>query len=292
MRLQEYDTSTRVEASVASSARITPTTTDEVREIVLTLPAGEASAPFATLTAGQTVGVLAPGEEAFGQEHHFRLYTIAELPKTLPDGSMQVVLCVRRCNYIDEYSGERYEGRASNYLCNLRPGDNVTLAGPYGIPFPIPEEKNANLLLIGMGTGIAPFRAFVRRLYEHAGTGGFEGKVLLFHGGLTGLDLLYRNDERDDFALYYDRPTFEAISALSADPVWDEHVDWATALEARAAEVAAMLRQPETYVYLAGLEPIRDQLDEVFASILHSEERWQRRRAELEAGGRWVELLY
>ena len=32
--------------------------------------------------------------------------------------------------------------------------------------------------------------------------------------------LLYRNDEKDDFALYYDKPTFEAITALSAAPEW------------------------------------------------------------------------
>jgi ferredoxin--NADP+ reductase len=34
------------------------------------------------------------------------------------------------------------------------------------------------------------------------------------------------------------------------------------------------------------------ELDHVFARIAGSEERWQRRKAELEAGKRWVELVY
>ena len=45
-------------------------------------------------------------------------------------------------------------------------------------------------------------------------------------------------------------------------------------------------------VYLAGLEEIRDQLDGVFARMAGSEEKWALRKAELEAGKRWVELLY
>ena len=53
-----------------------------------------------------------------------------------------------------------------------------------------------------------------------------------------------------------------------------------------------MLDDPKTHVYVAGLEPVRDQLDEVFAGMVGSDERWARRRAELVAGGRWTELLY
>ena len=46
------------------------------------------------------------------------------------------------------------------------------------------------------------------------------------------------------------------------------------------------------YVYVAGLEPMRDQLDTVFSELAGSRERWLRRKAELMAGKRWVELLY
>ena len=46
------------------------------------------------------------------------------------------------------------------------------MSGPYGLAFEVPEEMDANLILIGTGTGIAPFRAFVKHIYqERARTG-------------------------------------------------------------------------------------------------------------------------
>ena len=284
MRLDTYDTTTQVLARVAQSTRITPPQADEVREIVL-----DVAQPDFTPVAGQTVGILAPGDPAFGQSEHFRLYTVADRPVTT-DGTTRIVLAVRRCNYVDAYSGERYEGRASNYLCDLRPGDELTLTGPYGQPFEVPANPNATLILIGMGTGIAPFRALVRHIYEDRPD--FRGHILLLHGGLTGVDLLYRNDARDDFQLYYDRPTFEAIDALAAHPVWEPDIDWQTPLQKRTEEIAHLLESPNTYVYLAGLEAIRDQLDSVFAEVVGDPGVWERRKAELVAGKRWLELLY
>ena len=38
-------------------------------------------------------------------------------------------ICVKRCHYIDEVSGEKYKGIASNYLCDLKVGNKVLLAG-------------------------------------------------------------------------------------------------------------------------------------------------------------------
>ena len=52
---------------------------------------------------------------------------------------------MRRCFYIDEVSGERYPGVASNYLCDLRPDDTLTITGPYGQAFEAPKNPNAAL---------------------------------------------------------------------------------------------------------------------------------------------------
>jgi ferredoxin--NADP+ reductase len=57
-------------------------------------------------------------------------------------------------------------------------------------------------------------------------------------------------------------------------------------------ELWKLLGQPNTYVYVAGLEKMRGELDEAFAQIAGSESKWARRSAELRAGGRWVELLW
>ena len=284
MRLQEYDCTTQIDASVVSSNRLTPAdSSEEVREIVLNL----ATSNFVA-QPGQSIGVLAPGQ--FGQDHHFRLYTLADLPERISDNVIRIRICVRRCNYIDEYSGEQYQGVASNYLCDLVAGDILSVTGPYEAPFELPDEPDATLILIGAGTGIAPFRAFVKQIYQH--TPKFTGRIWLFHGGRTGLDLLYMNEERNDFALYMEKATFKAITALSSRPHWTDVIDWQDSIQSRGEQVWLTLLDSKTHVYVAGLEPIRDELDRVFEKIAGSAEKWSRRKAELVAGGRWTELLY
>ena len=286
MRLQDYDTKTRYQAKVLSSETITaPESEAEVREIWIEVESQDFDAGV-----GQNIGVLAPGQKEIGEEHRFRLYSVADLPQSTPDGHQRLSICVRRCSYIDEFSGEEYPGIASNYLCDLRPGESLTVTGPYGQAFEVPQVHDAALILICAGTGIAPFRAFVKHIYSSRPD--FTGRIWLFHGGQTGLDLLYRNEEKDDFALYYDRDTFEAFDALSKRPGWTDKADWGTALHARGQELCDLLSDPKTYVYLAGLEKIRDELDDVLAEVAGSNQTWFNWKADLQAEGRWIELLY
>ncbi len=137
--LEEYDTQQRFQATVVSSERITAEGAPEVREITLDLDRDAFD-----LQLGQSVGVLAPGDEAFGQEHHFRLYSVADLPERGEGGLPRIKIAVRRCSYVDKYSGESYPGIASNYLCDRVPGDTITMSGPYGLAFEVPEEMDAN----------------------------------------------------------------------------------------------------------------------------------------------------
>ncbi len=284
--LEEYDRGERYTATVVSSERITAESSpDEVREIVLEID--RTDFPF---EIGQSVGVLAPGSREFGQEHHFRLYSVADLPSRGAAGRPRITICVRRCHYIDGYSGERFDGVASNFLCDLRPGDQFLMTGPFGLVFEVPEDHDANLILIGSGTGIAPFRALVKHLY--AKVPDWRGKIWLFYGARSGLELLYMNDERDDFTQYYDRDTFEAFKALSERPGWNDRIAWDRAIQERGAELWDMLGDAKTHVYVAGLEKMLAELDEVFAGLAGSKEKWERRKAELMAGRRWVELVY
>jgi ferredoxin--NADP+ reductase len=284
--LEDYDTEQRIRAIVVSSERITPEASDaEVRELTL-----EIQQPDFEIQLGQNIGVLSPGTREFGQAHHFRLYSVADLPEPGGSGLPRIKIAVRRVSYVDKYSGEEYPGVSSNYLCDRVAGDSVTMAGPYGLAFEVPEEMDANLILIGTGTGIAPFRAFVKHLHENVPE--WQGTITLFYGARSGLELLYMNDERDDFSQYYDRDTFEAFKALSPRPKWTANIDWEGALAQRGEKLWSLLGQPNTYVYVAGLEKMRGELDNAFAEIAGSEEKWARRRAELTAGGRWVEVLY
>jgi ferredoxin--NADP+ reductase len=284
--LQDYDTEPRYEATVVSSERITPEVSEaEVRELTL-----DVDEPSLELRVGQSIGVLAPGAKEVGEESHFRLYSVADLPERGESGRPRIKICVRRCTYIDEYSGEEYKGIASNFLCDRRPGDSLSICGPYGLAYEVPDEPDANLILIGSGTGIAPFRAFVKHLYRDVTD--WNGRVWLFYGARSGLELLYMNDEKDDFAQYYDEETFEAFKALSARPAWTDAIAWDGAIGERGEELWEMLGRPNTYVYVAGLEKTLAELDRVFAGLAGSAAKWERRKAELMAGRRWLELVY
>ena len=285
MRLEDFDTGISYNARVLSSQRITPAnSSEEVREIVL-----EVEREHFDYQPGQSIGVIVSGDHPQGHKHHFRLYSVADTPPSTA-GKPRVTLCVKRCNYIDEYSGERYEGISSNYLCDRREGDVITINGPFGIPFEVPKDRATDLLLIGMGTGIAPFRALIKHIYQDVKD--WQGRVRLFYGAQSGLELLYMNEEKDDFSQYYDQATFEAFQALSPRPNWADPIAMDYALEQRSEEILSMLENPHTRVYVAGRADILDTLDRVFSRMIGSGEQWARRKAELKAGKRWVELVY
>lgn len=286
MRLQQYDTDRRCQARVLRSERLTEAASrDEVRELSI-----EIQNPEFDAKVGQNIGVLAPGLEEMGQAHHFRLYSIADVPRRATNGNLILSICVRRCSYIDPFSGEAYPGVASNYLCDLRDGDAVTITGPYERAFELPGNYDPNLILIGAGTGIAPFRAFVKHIYNERPD--FQGHVWMFHGSQTGLDRLYRNDQKNDFAMYYDRETFEAFDALAKRPGWSELSDWGAAMHARGGRLREMLMDSQTWVYVAGLEKVFVELDKVLSEVMHSQQEWLELKDKLIAEGRWNELLY
>ena len=285
MRLKDYDTTTKVSASVVSSTRITPESSEtELRHIDLVVD----DIDF-TYQVGQSVGVLVPGPHEFNQKEYLRLYSIAGGSRR-DDYKPVISLCVKRCFYIDDFNGERYDGKASNYLCDLKEGDPVTLVGPYHLAFTLPKQKDANLLMIGLGTGIAPFRAFVKHIYSELG--GWKGKVRLYHGAMKGIELAYMNDQNDDLKYYYDEAPFKAFQAVSPRPHFDVPVDLEGAIAQNAEEVWTLLQDPKTYVYVAGLKQISKQLDEALVKIAGSPDEYEQRKAKMVDDGRWAELIY
>jgi ferredoxin--NADP+ reductase len=285
MRLNDYDTTNRMSASVVSSTRLTPDDSKtELRHIDLAVDSIDFSYEI-----GQSIGVLVPGPHEFGQKEYLRLYSIAG--GGTGDGIKPVIsLCVKRCFYIDDFNGERYEGKASHYLCDLKEGDVVTLVGPYNLAFTLPKEKDANLLMIGLGTGIAPFRAFIKHIYNELG--GWEGDVRLYHGAMRGIELAYMNDQNADLEYYYDQETFKAFQALSPRAHFDVPVDLEGAIAQNADEVWTLLQDPKTFVYVAGLKQIGELLDGALVEIVGSPEAYERQKAKMIDEGRWAELIY
>ena len=285
-RLSEYDISNPQEATVLESERITPEDSDvEVRHILL-----EVDAAGFDYVEGQSIGILAPASGDFGTKDHLRLYSIASSREGEGGSRKQLAIAVRRCFYLDDFSGEQVKGVASNYLCDRRPGDKVRITGPYGGAFALPDDENINILMIGMGTGIAPFRAFIKRIYKE--NGAWKGTVRLFYGAKRGLELLYMNDLKNDFSNYYDEETFKAFEALSPRPALDAPVALDDAIEANGKEVWELIQNPLTNVYVAGMESVRETLAKAMGKIAGSDEVWRRVKEDLVSKGRWFELIY
>jgi ferredoxin--NADP+ reductase len=282
-RLTDFNTEKQYRATIRKTERLTPAEVEEVREIVL-----EAEPEF-ECQVDQSFGVLVQSKGEFGNSLHHRLYSVADLPAQ-KNGSPLITMLVKRCSYVDEFNGELYDGVASNYLCDRKVGDRITITGPHKLPFVVPEDKTSNLILIGMGTGIAPFRAFIKHIYKNVKD--WQGKVRLFYGARSGLELLYLNDKDGDLTSYYDEATFEAFSAISPRPHMNDPIALDEAIENRAADILDMLSKTNTYIYVAGYEKIRNVLDKSFAKIMGSEENWKTRKAELIAGNKWAEILY
>ncbi len=282
--LEDFNTNNRFQARVLKTERLTPEETDEVREILL-----EVQDPQFDCAVHQGFGVLVKTSGEFGNRLHHRLYSVADLPEK-QNGRQRIAMLVKRCWYVDDFSGEKYPGIASNYLCDRKPGDTITITGPHDLPFKVPEEKDANLILVGLGTGIAPFRALVKYIYQKVPD--WQGKIRLFYGARSGLELLYLNEEDGDLTQYYDRETFEAFKALSPRPHWADPIALDEAIEARAAEIIDMLSLANTRIYVAGYEKVRDMLDKAFSNIMESKIKWHTRKAELKAGGKWAEIIY
>ena len=246
--------------------------------------------PAFQFVEGQSIGVVVPGPHPFGNPYHVRRYSIANA-RTIPlDSGIALDLLVRRCFYIDEVSGERYPGIASNYLCDAKPGAPLTISGPYLSPFKMPLDNRANLLMIGTGTGIAPFRAFAQLIYERRGD--WKGQVRLYYGGRSGLDLMYTNDETSDLANYYDDKTFKAFRALGTRPLMSSSQALERGLSDNADEALHLIKEPTTHVFISGLGKIAAVFDKVMAERVGSSEDWKAIKKKMIDDGRWSELIY
>ncbi len=269
-------------AVLTGSRRITPPESrEEVRHLMFRVNDLSFDAAL-----GNLVRVLAPGQ--FGNRHHMRLYSIMDIERR--GNATEFAICVRRCSYIDDYNGEKYPGIASNYLCDLRPDEVLQFAGPVGYPFAIPDDKTADILMLAMGTGIAPFRTLIRQIYEKIG--GWKGRVRLFYGAKSPLEMLYMNDENSDLANYFDQPTFKAFQAVSPRPALDAPVALDQALEQNAAEVWDMVQKPDTRVFVAGTENLLGVVEQTMVKLAGSGRNWLSVQNALKSSGRWSEVLY
>lgn len=100
-------------------------------------------------------------------------------------------------------------GICSSYIFSRKPGDKVTISGPYG-EFFIQDTQN-EMLYIGGGAGMAPLRSHLFHLFHTLKTG---RKVSYWYGARSRREIFYEDHFR---AIEKDYPNFKFTIALS-DP--------------------------------------------------------------------------
>lgn len=183
-----------VVARVMESHRLDP-------DAVVPLPGGgEAPLRVALERSYELRGVMGPAAAAGASPVAFvdglrrlqpRLYSIASSPKAHPG---EVHLCVGRVEYVKEGIG--HKGVCSTFLADRLPvGASAEVFVQRSPHFRLPADPSLPVIMIGPGTGIAPFRAF---LEERAATGAMGRNWLFFGDQHAASDFLYR-DEMEAF---------------------------------------------------------------------------------------------
>ncbi len=85
-------------------------------------------------------------------------------------------------------------GHMSSYIFSLKPGDKVTIFGPYGEFFA--KETEAEMVFVGGGAGMAPMRAHIFDQLKRLGS---DRKISFWYGGRNQRELFYV-DEYDKLA--------------------------------------------------------------------------------------------
>ncbi|MGL4573170.1 MAG: benzoyl-CoA 2,3-epoxidase subunit BoxA [Burkholderiaceae bacterium] len=234
------------------------------------------SMPFPVLE-GQSIGVVPPGVDANGKPHHARQYSVASPRNGERAGYNNVSLTIKRV--LEDHSGKPVRGVASNYMCDLKVGDQVQVIGPFGASFLMPNHPKSHIVMICTGTGSAPMRAMTewRRRLQRVGagpsqanaapsggspgaagawgqqSGKFEaGKLLLFFGARSQEELPYfgplQGLPKDFIDINF------AFSRTPGKP--KRYVQ--DAMRERAADLAPLLADSNAYFYVCGLKAMEE----------------------------------
>ena len=242
-----YGPKSPTQATVVGNFKVNEAgTSNETHHIVIDF----GSMPFPVLE-GQSVAIVPAGVDASGKPHHARQYSIASPRNGERAGYNNLSLTVKRV--IEDHEGKPVKGVCSNYLCDVKVGDIIQVIGPFGSSFLMPNHPKSNIVMICTGTGSAPMRGMTewrRRLRQ---TGKFEGgKLMLFFGARTQEELPYfgplQKLPKDFIDINF------AFSRTLGQP--KRYVQ--DAMRERAADLVALLKDPNTYFYVCGLKSMEE----------------------------------
>jgi ferredoxin--NADP+ reductase len=245
-----------------------------------------------TYLEGQSIGIIPPGKDAKGKPQKLRLYSIASTRHGDDVDDKSVSLCVRQLEYQND-KGKTVYGVCSTFLCGLKPGDEVQITGPTGKEMLLPEDPHANVIMLATGTGIAPFRAYLWRMFKENERAAnpdyvFKGLAWLIFGVATTPGILYKQE-------------LEELRVQNPDNFW---IDYAISREQKNAQGGKMyiqdrvaqsadklweiIQQEKTHVYICGLKGMEGGID---AALTVAAQRtgvtWSEYRSQMKKAGRW-----
>ncbi len=107
-------------------------------------------------------------------------------------------------------------GLMSSYVFNLKPGDKVTIFGPFGEFFP--KDTDAEMIYIGGGAGMAPLRSHIFDLLKRKKT---QRKISYWYGARSLREMFYTQDF-DDLEKEFDNFSWHvALSDPQPEDNWE-----------------------------------------------------------------------
>ncbi|XWS18017.1 hypothetical protein CRYUN_Cryun32bG0006000 [Craigia yunnanensis] len=247
---------------------------------------------------GQSYGVIPPGENPKkpGYPHNVRLYSIASSRYGDSFDGKTTSLCVRRAVYYDpetEKEDPSKSGVCSNFLCNSKPGDKVQITGPSGKIMLLPEDNpNASHIMIATGTGVAPFRGYLRRMFMENVTFKFRGLAWLFLGVANNDSLLY-DDELTKFLqdypdhFRYDRALSREQKNKSGGKMYVQDK-----IEEYSDEIFKLL-DDGAHIYFCGLKGMMPGIQETLKRVAEQRgEIWDEKLSQLKKNKQWHVEVY
>jgi ferredoxin--NADP+ reductase len=244
---------------------------------------------------GQSIGIIPDGTDANDKPHKLRLYSIASTRHgdNVADGTADgtVSLCVRQLEY--EKEGQTIYGVCSTFLCDIQPGAKVKITGPVGKEMLLPPDEDANIIMFATGTGIAPMRAYLRRMFEPTERAKnpeyqFAGKAWLFMGAPKTANLLYEEDLQRYLADFPENFRYtKAISREQQNAKGGRMYIQDRVLE-HAEEIFTLIENPKTHVYMCGLRGMEPGIDEAMTAAAAAKGlNWAELRPQLKKAERW-----
>lgn len=242
---------------------------------------------------GQSIGIIPAGTDDKGKPHKLRLYSIASTRHGDRMDDKTVSLCVRQLEYKHPETSETVYGVCSSYLCHIEPESEVMITGPVGKEMLLPDDPNATVIMLATGTGIAPFRAYLWRMFKAEEQKAnpdykFKGLAWLIFGVPYTPNILYKEELEAIEAEYPDnfRMTY-AISREQQNPeggrMYIQH-----RVAEHAAELWDLMQKPNTHTYMCGLKGMEDGIDEALAvqATKHGKD-WTEFRKQMKKEHRW-----